>query len=59
MPDAKPPGETSFRDIVRAIWLAEPVNVPAGGWVESVLTVRTHFRDVFPLADVLFREAER
>ena len=39
-----PPGETSFRAIVLAISVADSENVPRGGWVESVLTVRTHFR---------------
>jgi hypothetical protein len=37
-----PFGETSFRDMVRAICSAEPVNVRPGGCVESVFTRRTH-----------------
>src|SRR6266540_2124500 len=44
MADPVPPGDTSFRAIVLAISAAEPLNVPRGGCVESVLTVRTHFR---------------
>ena len=43
MADDRPPGETSLRAIVRAMSSAEPVNVPRGGCVESVVTVRTHF----------------
>jgi hypothetical protein len=42
MPDPMPFGDTSFRAIVRAISVAEPVNVRGGGKVESVLTCRTH-----------------
>lgn len=58
MPDPIPPGDTSFRAIVLAIWLAEPVNVPRGGCVESVVTFRTHFRFVArPFARDAFREA--
>lgn len=50
--DPSPPGDTSFRAIVLAISVAVPVNVPGGGWVESVVTPRTHlrgtrFRDIF------------
>src|SRR5437016_3385346 len=44
MPDPIPRGETSLRAIVLAISAAEPVNVPRAGCVESVVTVRTHFR---------------
>ena len=40
-PEPKPLGETSLRDIVRAIWAADPVKVRGGGWVESVLTCLT------------------
>ena len=52
-----PRGDTSFRAIVRAIWAADPENVPRGGCVESVVTVRTHWRDpVFRFVDVRFCE---
>lgn len=44
MPDPRPFGETSRRAIFLAISVAEPVNVPGGGCVESVVTRRTHFR---------------
>lgn len=33
-----------FVPMVRAIVAAEPVNVLGGGWVELVVTPRTHFR---------------
>lgn len=44
MAEPSPLGETSLRDIVLAMAEAEPMNVPAGGWVESVVTDRTHRR---------------
>src|SRR6266545_3740663 len=44
IPDPIPPGDTFLRAIVRAISVADPLNVPAGGCVESVVTSRTHFR---------------
>src|SRR5262247_508210 len=44
MPAPRPLGETSLRAIVRAICWPEPVNVPRGGWVESVVTCLTHRR---------------
>jgi len=37
-------GDTSFRAIVLAICCAEPLKVPGGGAVESVLTLFTHLR---------------
>jgi hypothetical protein len=42
IPEAGPFGETFFEAKVRAIVLASLVNNPAGGWVESVLTLATH-----------------
>jgi hypothetical protein len=44
MADPSPFGETSFRAIARAICDAEPVKVPGGGCVESVVTVLTQRR---------------
>ena len=44
--DPSPLGETSLRDIARAIRDADPVNVPGGGCVESVLTFPTQRRGV-------------
>jgi hypothetical protein len=41
-----PFGDTFFRAIFLAISAADPVNVPGGGAVESVVTSRTHFRFV-------------
>lgn len=49
MPDPSPLGETFFRAIVLAICSAEPVKVPGGGAVESVLIPLTH-----PRVDCLF-----
>lgn len=54
-PDPIPPGDTSFLAIVRAIWAADPENVPRGGCVESVVTVRTHLRVFLRLGEVRFR----
>ena len=42
MPDPGPFGDTFLRAIVRAIFSADPVNVPRGGAVETVLTFLTH-----------------
>ena len=42
MPDAGPFGDTFFDASVRAIVAASFVKRPAGGFVESVVTVRTH-----------------
>jgi hypothetical protein len=42
MPDCGPFGETFFDARVLAIVLAFFLNKPAGGWVESVLTLATH-----------------
>src|SRR5262245_59506699 len=50
MADPSPFGETSFRAILRAISDADPVKVRGGGWVESVLTLRTQRRCVSFLA---------
>jgi hypothetical protein len=44
MPEPIPFGDTSFRAIVFAICCADPLNVPHGGCVESVLTSLTHLR---------------
>jgi len=44
MPEPGPFGETFFDASVRAIVAASFVKRPAGGWVESVVTVRTHVR---------------
>src|SRR5438128_5145813 len=59
MPDPIPRGDTSFRAIFRSFSVGEPVNVPGVGCVESVVTVRTHFRFDCPrLAGVVvLREA--
>ena len=46
MPEPSPFGDTSLRAIVRAISLANFVNVPGGGAVESVATFLTHRRPV-------------
>jgi hypothetical protein len=43
MPDPIPFGDTSLRAIFLAMSLADPVNVPGGGCVESVVTLRTQF----------------
>lgn len=53
-----PLGDTSFRAILRAISFAEPVNVPGGGNVDSVFTVRTHFRVAARLAILLPVDAQ-
>jgi hypothetical protein len=50
MPDAGPFGETRFEARVRAIVAASLVNNPAGGWVESVLTLATQRRELDPAA---------
>jgi len=44
IPEPRPRGDTSLRANVVAIFAAEPVNVPGGGCVESVVTRRTHLR---------------
>src|SRR5438105_10774523 len=41
-PEPTPFGEQSLRAMVRAICVAEPLNVRAGGSVESVVTRQTH-----------------
>ena len=43
MPEPGPLGETFFEARVRAMVGALRVNNPAGGWVESVVTLATHF----------------
>ena len=43
IPDPGPLGETFFEASVRAIVAASWVNNPAGGCVDSVLTLATHF----------------
>jgi len=42
--EPRPPGETLFRAIIFATWLAGFVKVPFGGKVDSVLTFLDHFR---------------
>jgi hypothetical protein len=44
MPELGPFGETFLDARVRAITAGLFVNKPGGGCVESVVTVRTHFR---------------
>jgi hypothetical protein len=39
MPEPSPPGDTSGRAMMAAIWRADRVNVPGGGAVETVVTV--------------------
>jgi len=46
MPEAGPLGETFFEARLRAIWAADLLKSPAGGWVESVVTLADHFRFV-------------
>jgi len=41
-PELGPFGETLFEANVLATVAASLVNMPAGGWVESVLTLETH-----------------
>ena len=41
IPELGPFGETRFEASVRAMVFASFVNSPAGGWVESVLTLAT------------------
>ena len=55
MPEPRPLGDTSFRAIVWAILVAEPVNVLGGGLVESVVTRLTHrfFLRVVPISVTL------
>ncbi len=43
MPDCGPFGETFFGASVLAITDAFFLKSPGGGWVESVLTLATHF----------------
>jgi hypothetical protein len=61
MPDAGPFGETRFEARVRAIVAASLVNNPAGGWVESVLTLATQRRELagFFLRLVVFEVLDR
>lgn len=48
MPEDGPLGDTRFEANGRAIVAASLVNNPAGGWVESVLTLATHLTPFRP-----------
>ncbi len=58
MPEAGPFGETLFEARDRAMTAAFLVKRAVGGWVESVVTVFTHFFFAGPLADFLFKGLE-